>query len=249
MEMYTDAVSKNTFVSDKAKHKRFIGLKKSTISSRETPLNVGASIVLFSVILFAYALFTVNSSTKVDTIDNQSSFFGNQKVEYPLLLNSGLVVVQEAELRIVFWFEKGKPQKDFKKDLPQEGWVWQESSFSNPISTGYSLAGFTTINQESEKRIFSWYHKLLEDVNNAGGILYLDERVQEGIDIAHYAMKQNITPRQFSLSESTISVTGWQESHLPRVVAGNDSVNIQMISQGYGQGKTALAIPVLLEEF
>lgn len=90
---------------------------------------------------------------------------------------------------------------------------------------------------------------MVEDARESGGNAYLDERVPEGMDIAQYALKQNILPRQFSLSEGVFSVVGWQESSLPQVAAGNDKVNIQVISQGYGQGKTALAIPVLLEEF
>ncbi|CDX05052.1 Hypothetical protein DPCES_5166 [Desulfitobacterium hafniense] len=204
-----------------------------------TPLRDRLLIVLLGVIVFAYAF-----------LGNQSSFsIADPQDRNPLLLSTGLVEAQEAELRIILWFEEGKPQENFLNKLPQEGWVWQESHPANSMSAGYSLAGYTRISQKSEQAIFSWYQGLVQDVGQAGGIAYLDERVPEGMDIAHYALQQNILPRQFSLSESVSSVAGWQESLLPRVVAGNDKVNIQVISQGYGQGRTALAIPVLLEEF
>ncbi|WP_019851508.1 MULTISPECIES: hypothetical protein [Desulfitobacterium] len=205
----------------------------------ETPLNTRLLIVLLGVIVFVHAFIA----------DNSSSLFAKPGDKNPLLLSTGLLEAQEAELRVILWFEKGKPQKNFLKKLPRENWVWQESHPSNSIGTGYSLAGYTRINQESEQAIFLWYQSLVEDARESGGNAYLDERVPEGMDIAQYALKQNILPRQFSLSEGVFSVVGWQESSLPQVAAGNDKVNIQVISQGYGQGKTALAIPVLLEEF
>lgn len=213
--------------------------KASLMYFLNTPLSAQLLIVLLGVVVFTHAF-----------LGNQSSFSSvNLQDKHPLLLSTGLLEAQEAELRIILWFEEGKPQENFLNKLPQEGWVWQESHPANSMSTGYSLAGSTRINQESEQAIFSWYQGLVQDVGRAGGIAYLDERVPEGMDIAQYALQQNILPRQFSLSESVSSVAGWQESLLPKVVAGNDKVNIQVISQGYGQGRTALAIPVLLEEF
>ncbi|SHN68488.1 hypothetical protein [Desulfitobacterium chlororespirans] len=213
--------------------------KASLMYFLNTPLSAQLLIVLLGVVVFTHAFLGNQSS--LATADSQD--------KHPLLLSTGLLEAQEAELRIILWFEKGKPQENFLNQLPQEDWVWQESHPANSMSRGYSLAGYTRISQESEQAIFSWYQGLVQDVGQAGGIAYLDERVPEGMDIAQYALQQNILPRQFSLSESVSSVAGWQESFLPKVVAGNDKVNIQVISQGYGQGRTALAIPVLLEEF
>lgn len=213
--------------------------KDSLMYFLNTPLRAQLLIVLLGVAVFTHALLGNQSS--LATADSQD--------KNPLLLSSGLLEAQEAELRIILWFEKGKPQENFLNKLPQEDWVWQESHSVSAMNTGYSLAGYTRISQKSEQAIFVWYQGLARDVGQAGGIAYLDERVPEGMDIAHYALKQDILPRQFSLAEGVSSVAGWQESFLPKVVAGNDKVNIQVISQGYGQGRTALAIPVLLEEF
>ncbi len=171
----------------------------------------------------------------------------------PLLLNSGLVEAQAAELRIVVWFEAGKPSVDLKMDLPQEGWEWKDSYRNTSHVSDYSaytLSGYKLIQAEEEKQIYPWFQKLSTQIKELGGVVYLDERVSEGIDIANYSVQQGINPIQWSLSEGTISVAGQQGELYPMVRAGEDLVNIQVISQAYdGSGKTALAIPVLLEEF
>ncbi|WP_018305357.1 hypothetical protein [Desulfitobacterium hafniense] len=202
-------------------------------------LNIRVFFIVLGIIAVAHTFLAEKPDSPFPDTENKN----------PLLLSTGLLEAQEAELRIILWFEKGKPQKNFLVGMPQENWVWQESHPANSMSRGYSLAGYTRINRGMEEAVFSWYQSLAQEVEKAGGLAYLDERVQEGLDIAQYALKENILPRQFSLSEGIYSVAGWQESLLPKVAVGNDSVNIQVISQGYGQGKTALAIPVLLEEF
>jgi len=171
------------------------------------------------------------------------------EVKNPLLLNSGLVEAQEAEIRVVLWFAEGKPQKAFIKDLPQDNWLWQESGSPNSLTSGYSLAGYTLVSPEEEAGLFAWYLELAQVVKAAGGIVYLDERIDENIDIIAFALKQNIQPQQYSLTEGVVSVAGWDESLGPEVLAGKDRVNIQLISKVEGKGKTALAFPVLLEEF
>lgn len=213
-----------------------------------TPLNKPSVFVLLGVIILT-SLFIEGLSLRVNQVFIKNIAIESMATSHnnPLLLNSGLVKAEEAELRIVLWFDKGKPAKGLLKNLPEENWVWQESI--NPIGVGYSIAGYTRIDKESEKSIYLWYQNLAQLTAQAGGIAYLDERVPEGIDIARYALKQNILPRQLTLSEGIYSVVGWQESYSPQIVAGHDKINIQLISHGYDQGKTALAIPVLLEEF
>ena len=176
----------------------------------------------------------------------QGSLFNEKN---PLLLSSGMLEAHEAELRIILWFDNGKPEEDFLENLPEEEWVWQETPSLPSRGTGYTLAGYAKITQEREQGIYSWYRSVAKKVSRAGGIAYLDERVPEGMDIAQYALKQNMLPCQFAFTEGVFSLVGWQDSSLPEVLAGKDEVNIQIISKGYGQGKTALALPVLLEEF
>lgn len=238
-------------------------MKGNTNLSLKTPLNDLTKIVLIGVLILAFSLNIGDLLFKIDTIkyENNSIMFADPNLDLnpnqnliinkknPLLLSSGLVKAEEAELRVILWFDSGKPQENLMESLPQDNWVWQESNPTSSRIAGYSLAGFTRITQKSEQAIYSWYQGLAQAVGRAGGIAYLDERVLEGVDIVQYALQQNILPRQFALTEGVLSVAGWQESPLPEVVAGSDIVNIQLISQGYGKGKTALALPVLLEEF
>ncbi|MGE4271756.1 MAG: hypothetical protein AB7E31_02635 [Desulfitobacterium sp.] len=215
----------------------------------ETPKKYRNRIVVLGVIFLCYTMFQIwFFSQEVGEREFYSRL--ESQISNPLLLNSGLVEAQKAEVRVVLWFEQGKPDRGFKQDLPQTGWAWMESNSAGIAELPYSLAGYRTIVTEEEPEIFAWYQDLEQEVSEVGGIAYLDERIPEGIDIAHYALKQNILPRQFSLSERTISVTGWQESLFSQVLAGDDRVNIQIISQTHGgKGRTALALPVLLEEF
>lgn len=168
----------------------------------------------------------------------------------PLLLNSGLTEANEAEFRVIIWFESGMPPENLRRSLPQEGWEWQETYRNTPESSAYTLSGYKIIEPKEERKLFPWFQRLSNQIKELGGIVYLDERVAEGMDIANYSIQQGIIPLQWSLAGSTISVTGLKRQVYPSVQAGLDSVNIQVISQAYnGKGKTALAIPVLLEEF
>lgn len=168
----------------------------------------------------------------------------------PLLLNSGLIEAKEAELRVIIWFESGTSPGNLRKNLPQEGWEWRESYRNTPEVKTYTLSGYKIIRPKEEKQLYSWFQLLSSQVKELGGIAYLDERVPEGIDIANYSVQQGIIPIQWSLADSTISVAGLKSEINSRVRAGEDSVNIQVISHASnGNGRTALAIPVLLEEF
>lgn len=168
----------------------------------------------------------------------------------PLLLNSGLVEAQAAELRIVLWFEAGKPTVDFEKDLPRKGWEWKDSYRNTSDVSAYTLSGYKLIQAEEEKELYPWFQELTSQMNDLGGVVYLDERVSEGMDIVNYSVRQGINPIQWSLSEGTISIAGQKSEVYPMVRAGADLINIQVISRAYdGKGKTAVAIPALLEEF
>jgi hypothetical protein len=173
-----------------------------------------------------------------------------EKQEMPLLLNSSSTTAKEAELRIALWF-KQKPAQNLMKDLPQDGWVWKESELkAYGGTTAYTLSGYKVIQAEEEKLLFSWFRGLSRKVQDYGGLVYLDERIPEGIDIIKYSVQEGISPVQWALAENTLSVTGLKDKLYPEIRAGDDSVNIQLLSQSNGKsGRTALAIPVLLEEF
>lgn len=170
----------------------------------------------------------------------------------PLLLNSGLTEVRQAEVRVVLWFESEEPPEKLKGRLPQEGWEWNESYLeTSDQKRSYTLSGLTRIeNRDEEGRLSTWYKEIASEVKKYHGIAYLDERISEEMDIAMYSMKHNILPAQWALLGYSNSMTGFLKQEANTVKAGLDPVNIQLITESHdGRGRTALAIPVLLEEF
>ncbi len=166
--------------------------------------------------------------------------------EVSMLLNSGLVQAQQAELKVIIWFEQDKPLLN-SLNLPQEGWHWEEKLSQ---TRAYTLAGSTIIQKNVEPEVFAWYLELSQKVHELGGQAYWDERVPESMDLARHAEKINVEPYQYSLSRNGISITGWHKLIPNTVQAGEDLVNIQFLSRNNGNnGQTALAIPVLLQEF
>ncbi|NMA68210.1 MAG: hypothetical protein GX958_02180, partial [Desulfitobacterium sp.] len=130
----------------------------------------------------------------------------------------------------------------------QEGWHWEEE-FSKKTKA-YTITGSTIIDRKMEPEFFAWYLELAQKVQRLGGRAYWDERVPESIDLFRHANKNNIRPYQSSFSHNTISITGKQELIPTSIRAGDDLVNIQLLSRNDGkEGKTLIAIPVLLLEF
>ena len=89
---------------------------------------------------------------------------------------------------------------------------------------------------------------MVRQLAQSGGQIYIDERVPQAIDISAYLSKTNALPAQWALSDSLVSIAAYQKNLPSTVMAGNDRINIQLLSRGNG-GQTVLAIPVLLEEF
>lgn len=198
--------------------------------------------------LVAFALYSAYS-------DFYGGWFGNNgtqgKETMPLLLNSGQTQVAEAEMRITLWFESSKPPLELTQSLPQEGWEWEISDLKTTQGKErYSYSGYKKIGASEEEAIYTWFKGISEKVESYGGTAYLDERIMEGIDLAKYSVYKDITPVQWALSDSFYSLSGRKKDMVKPVQAGSDTMNIQLITKSdEGKGKTALAIPVLLEEF
>lgn len=171
---------------------------------------------------------------------------GREGKKISLLLNSGLVQTQKAELKVILWFEQEKPSLE-TLNLPQEGWRWEEKTSSAQACT---ITGSTIIDKKAESEIFAWYLDLAQKAQKLGGRAYWDERVSESMDLIRHAKMNDIQPYQSTFSRNTISITGRQEEIPTSIQAGEDLVNIQLLGRSNGkEGKTALAIPVLLLEF
>lgn len=173
-----------------------------------------------------------------------------------LLLNSGLADASEAELRITLWFEQKNEASylNILNNLPQSEWEWEtvkkEGLSKTEPRQALTIHGHRQINRSQEAEVIAWYTALSKQVQQAGGQAYLDERVASGMDVEAYFSENSIIPKQWTISGKTSSLAGYSKAPLPSVQAGQDIVNLQLLSRSTVHGEnTVLAIPALLEEF
>lgn len=173
------------------------------------------------------------------------------QTEVPLLLNSGAVLTNKAELSVILWFENGDVPLEILTKGPKPDWFWSHKRLetgNGKISV--TLSGHCLIDKNEESNLYTWYTIMAEQVAKTGGRIYLDERVPQAMDISAYLSQTNALPSQWSLMGNTLSIAAYQRSLKTSVLAGKDRVNIQLLSRGQNtEGQTVLAIPVLLEEF
>lgn len=199
------------------------------------------------VCLFIFAL--VAYSYRVEMPSQDSEIFSQSTV--PLLLNSGSVLTKEAEVSIILWFENGViPQGTWTK-LPVPDWKWtynelQSGSDKNPVT----LSGHRRVDKNEEGNLYRWYTTMQTELAKTGGLIYIDERVDQAMDVSAYLSKMNALPTQWVLIDNLISIAAYQDDLLTSVLAGQDRINIQLLSRGKNtEGRSVLAIPALLKEF
>jgi len=169
----------------------------------------------------------------------------------PLLLNSGQVQTAEAEISILLWFENGNiPQEAWTK-RPTPDWIWTYNELqSGSEKVVATLSGHQMINKNEEIDLYKWYTSMAYELSKTGGLIYIDERVDQAIDISAYLSKTNAQPAQWALIGDLISIAAYQNNFSTSLLAGQDIINIQLLSRGKNNlGRTVLAIPALLKEF
>ena len=169
----------------------------------------------------------------------------------PLLLNSGEVQTAEAEISILLWFENGDIPYEtlIKRPMPDWTWTYNELQVGNKYAA-VTLSGHRTINKNEEINLYNWYIAMAPELAKTGGIVYIDERVAQTMDISAYLSKTNAHPAQWVSTDNLLSIAAHQNHFLTSVLAGQDKINIQLLSRGKNNtGQTVLAIPALLQEF
>lgn len=168
----------------------------------------------------------------------------------PLLLNAGLVQAQKAELSIILWVENGIIPIEVWTQLPMPDWAWSLNEQQTKHGNTATLSGHRVIDKDEERMLYTWYTKMAPILAKNGVRIYLDERVSEAIDVSAYLSQSNILPAQWFLLENMVSIAGYQSNLEESVMAGQDRINIQLLSRGKNtDGQTVLAIPALLKEF
>jgi len=169
----------------------------------------------------------------------------------PLLLNSGDVQAKEAEVSIILWFENGVIPDGIWEKLPTAEWQWtynklQTESTEVPVT----LSGHQMIDKNEESALYKWYTAMVKELATTGGMIYIDERVDQAMDISSYLSKTNALPAQWVLIDNMVSIAAYQNNFPTSVLAGQDRINIQLLSRGKNtEGRSVLAIPALLKEF
>lgn len=218
--------------------------------------NVRLKIIGFITLIFVL-MFNIGPET------DRALAYKKQANIPPLLLNSGLTSVNEAEVQVVFWFEEQNNGVDSsfinEQILSQPGWSWEikgqgllghEPKQGTEAIQALTITGHRYINASEEGNILNWFRQIRKKVELQEGEAYLDERVKAEIDAEAYLRQNNFEIRQKALSGKTTSLAAWQEGFLPGVKAGQDLINMQLLSRNTSLGATTvLAIPVLLEEF
>jgi hypothetical protein len=175
----------------------------------------------------------------------------NTEKEVTLLLNSGSVISNEAEVRVIVWLKDGTIPEELKITKPLPGWVWNYRELKTEGGkVAATLSGQCSLDKNEERKLFTWYTDIAQGLSKTGSQVYLDERVPQTIDISAYLSRINAQPAQWDLTGSLLSIAAFQANLNTKVMAGKDRVNIQLVSRGKNTaGHTVLALPVLLEEF
>jgi len=161
------------------------------------------------------------------------------------------VQADKAEVSVILWFENGDIPLEIWKKRPMPDWTWtyKESQTANG-KVAVTLSGHRFIDKNEESNLYTWYTVMARLLAHTGGRIYLDERIPQASDISAYLSKTNAFPAQWTLSGSMVSIAAYQKDLQTNVMAGNDRINIQLLSRGnHNKGQTVLAIPALLEEF
>ncbi len=169
----------------------------------------------------------------------------------PLLLNSRVVQAKEAEVSVILWFENGDIPLEIWKNRSMSDWTWTYKELHTASAkVAVTLSGHRRVDKNEESNLYTWYTIMAQQLAQTGGRIYLDERVSQATDISVFLSKMNTRPAQWALSGDLLSIAAYQSDLPISVMAGQDRINIQLLSRGKNsEGQTVLAIPALLEEF
>ncbi|MDA8228924.1 MAG: YwmB family TATA-box binding protein [Desulfitobacterium hafniense] len=167
----------------------------------------------------------------------------------PLLLDSGLTTEEQANLKAIILFNHKVATPELF--LPKNGWEWKISEYTVPGKdvSRLTITGQKTVTKNTERASYIEYLNLAQEVKKLGGRAYLDERINEVIDISAYFTKTQIIPLQWAITDNVVSFAAYKKNGPHPVFAGKDKINVQIATRNRDKAQTVLAVPVLLEEF
>ncbi|MCL1916807.1 MAG: hypothetical protein FWG14_00590 [Peptococcaceae bacterium] len=193
-------------------------------------------------------------------IQGVDAFCGREIRHSSLLLGSGLTECQTAKVRYVIWTEKIGITQDLLKGLESlnknSGWDGEVSWSLETLANGWGeravcLWAQESVNAEEERRIPEKFRNLEDMVCQLGlsyddVVIYLEESVDEAINLQAYWNKEDIFMRQKSCDGTVESWSGFDPHGLKPSFCGAQMINIQLTTRQLARGgKTILAFPTL----
>ncbi|MDO0822024.1 hypothetical protein [Desulfosporosinus nitroreducens] len=206
--------------------------------------------IRLKIVILAWTLMICFGGQTLRVMTHNNDAGQTAKSEAPLLLNSGIAQAQDAEVSVILWFEDRNIPVAIRTSKPTPEWIWtyKELQMVNEVSA--TLTGQQILNKSEENSLYAWYTTMVPQIEKAGGEIYLDERINQAVDISAYLSQTNADPAQWVLIDNMISTAAYQKNIGTSVIAGQDQINIQLLSRGKGnEGQSVLAIPALLKEF
>ncbi len=207
--------------------------------------------IRISLILLAWILILCSGVHTYKVVAQSKESIQIAKSEVPLLLNSGLVEGKEAEVTLILWFEDSDIPSAIRANKPTPDWIWAYKELQLECGkVSATLTGQRLLNKNEERNLFAWYTTMVPQINKAGGRIYLDERIPQVIDTSAYLSQTNALPTQWVLIDNMVSIAAYHNNLEMSVMAGQDRINMQLLSRGNNTGgQSVLAIPVLLKQF
>jgi hypothetical protein len=158
---------------------------------------------------------------------------------------------KEAEVKVIMWFDDQDLHELFREEMPSDNWHWEKAScYTAEGKKINSLVGRTRVDKIKELELKKWYFELVGKIKDAGGKVYLDERICADIDIAAFLCKAGAEPQQWMLDDSTLSVAALKSDLGNNIYAGKDKINMQLLTRiSNGSQQSVLALPALIDEF
>ncbi|UWG97181.1 hypothetical protein LPY66_20320 [Dehalobacter sp. DCM] len=168
----------------------------------------------------------------------------------PLLLDSGQTFCQEAQLKYIVWSEELDRQIAIEKILKSSGLTWHKEilcDYSGNTALKYSTQ--RTVTREAEKEYYKRYNTLCDMLNNSKTKVYLEERIEEVINIQEFYAHYDIKMIDMNVMPVLSSYAGYSERIPYNLQVGESRIAIQGITKSAcDQAKTIIALPALFEE-
>lgn len=168
-----------------------------------------------------------------------------------LLLHSGLVSCQNAQVKYIIWTEDSSSQKEIENVLQSSGLLWNKAVLSDFANrTAYQYSAELEVDQDQESDVLNTYEVLNLRLSGRETKVYLEESVDQEIDIQRYFKMNIVSIIQETDIPSLYALSGYTWGSGQGIKAGKDTINIQAVTRksGDNRGRTVLALPALLEE-